>query len=277
MSAFSDLLKASFPKDWSNRDVAREADRLGVRLSRATVDKYTKDDHGTPTEDTIRAFHQVLKIPLVDLREAAGVSAGEPEPWQPPVDADRLGKRQRRIVDELIRLLLAQQQDLDRQRGEHEQALQHAMLALSSKVAVTLTGTAELYEWVANHLDDEARPTFWERAEVATRPLLDGVYEYRDNLWALAAKRDATESAAWSQLDGILQTAERLRHRLESTRERRSKPTGPAADIAFPAETIGASDEPEPGLGSRLDEAAMRRLASEVNNRDDRGKEAGRP
>lgn len=107
MTAFSELLKANFPDGWSNREVARKAEELGVKLSRATVDKYTGDVHGRPNEPTLQAFHVVLGIPIHKLRQAAKVQIGEADPWLPPPEANRLTQRQRSAINELIRAIVS--------------------------------------------------------------------------------------------------------------------------------------------------------------------------
>ena len=71
MSALSDLLNRYLAKekfrDLSNRKVA---DAAGV--SRGTIDNYRKGIHpAAPSEDILQAFHDLLGIPVVELREAA--------------------------------------------------------------------------------------------------------------------------------------------------------------------------------------------------------------
>lgn len=106
MTPFSDLIREHIPDGWSNRRVAAEAHRLKVKLSRATVDTYTRDDHGRPTPEIIQAFHDVLRIPLPRLRSAADVQVGEATPWRPPHEADQLTRRQRAAITELIRSIV---------------------------------------------------------------------------------------------------------------------------------------------------------------------------
>lgn len=195
MSEFSELLRGSFPDGWSNRDVAREADRLGISLSRATVDKYTRDGHGTPTEDTIKAFHEVLGVPLIRLREAAGVSVGEAGPWRPPLEADQLNKRQRAAMDELIRVLVFQHRELDHQRDQHLRATEEALSSLAGRVIESLRKLATLFEWTVDQVPEKIRETFEERAETATQPLIAAAVEYRDNVGKMVASRRAAETA----------------------------------------------------------------------------------
>lgn len=128
MSAFSELLKANFPEGWSNREVARRAEDLNIKLSRATVDKYTSDSHGVPKEPTVRAFHHVLGIPLQDLRLAARVRVGEAGSWKPPAEADRLTDRQRRALTDLIRAIVAPDSSHNAEFGSVE-GLQSAVTA----------------------------------------------------------------------------------------------------------------------------------------------------
>lgn len=102
MTALSELLNRAFAEkfpDASNRKIADEA---GV--SRGTIDNYRNGNHpAVPSDEVLTAFHKLLKIPLGDLREAAGLPVGEDLPYVPPSEANMLNDRQRRALDELIR------------------------------------------------------------------------------------------------------------------------------------------------------------------------------
>lgn len=87
------------------RELARAAERAGIRLSQATANRYLAGQHGRPSEDVLAAFHQLLGVPLGELRAAAGLPVGAEEPWTPPAEAHRLSPRQRRALDELIRAM----------------------------------------------------------------------------------------------------------------------------------------------------------------------------
>lgn len=100
MSELSELIQRYKPPGVSNREIAR---RSKDRLSRATVDKYLRADHGKPTEEIIVAFHDVLGIPVDELRRAAGLPRGERGPYEPPSEAAQLDQRTRNALSELIR------------------------------------------------------------------------------------------------------------------------------------------------------------------------------
>lgn len=105
MSNLSELLEQAKPEDMSLREVARQANKRGYKLTAGTLSKYFQGMHGTPDESTILALHEVLRIPLKDLRTAAELPTGADEPYTPPSEANRLDLRQRHAVDEIIRLL----------------------------------------------------------------------------------------------------------------------------------------------------------------------------
>lgn len=102
MSDLSDLLGAHRPDDTSNRQIA-----LQTGLAPATIDKCMNGRHGKVEEPTLHALSEYFDIPLEDLRKAAGVPAGEAQPWTPPPEADRLNRRQRDALDEMIRSIVA--------------------------------------------------------------------------------------------------------------------------------------------------------------------------
>jgi len=106
MSALSDLLVSHIPDGWSWRRVGREAESRGHAMSSATTSKYLGGRHGVPSESVLLAFSDVLAIPIEKLREAARVPVGEEPPYVPPAEANRLDRRQRAAVDELIRSIV---------------------------------------------------------------------------------------------------------------------------------------------------------------------------
>ena len=106
MSTLSDLLKAENTQGLSARAVSQAARGLGFTLNHDTAARYLRGEHGKPDEATLRAFSTVLGIPLGALRRAASLPADVTEPYQPPAEADRLNRRQRRAVDEVIRAML---------------------------------------------------------------------------------------------------------------------------------------------------------------------------
>lgn len=100
MSELSDLLNHANVQGWSNREIGRRAG-----ISSAAVNSYMNGTHGRPTEPNLEKFSHVFNIPIERLREASGHPAGERKPYKPPSEANRLGARERKAIDELIRLL----------------------------------------------------------------------------------------------------------------------------------------------------------------------------
>ncbi|HEX8093331.1 hypothetical protein [Jatrophihabitans sp.] len=123
MSALSELLRAENSKALSARAISQAARELGFTLNHDTAARYLRGEHGTPDESTLQAFATVLGVSLAKLRRAASLPADVTEPYRPPAEADRLSRRQRRAVDEVIRAMLqpppASQPvtDLDSRRG----------------------------------------------------------------------------------------------------------------------------------------------------------------
>jgi transcriptional regulator with XRE-family HTH domain len=106
MSTLSDLLRAENSQHLSARAISQAARKEGHTLNHDTAARYLRGEHGKPNEATLKAFSAVLGIPLARLRRAAALPADITEPYQPPTEADRLSRRQRRAVDEVIRAML---------------------------------------------------------------------------------------------------------------------------------------------------------------------------
>lgn len=105
MSALSDYLHAHLPEGWTQRDLVVA---LAADLDRTTVYRYLNGKHTpSPPEGVLRAFARVLNVPIIDLRRAAGVAAGEAQPWVPPLEADRLNHAQRSALDAFLRATAA--------------------------------------------------------------------------------------------------------------------------------------------------------------------------
>jgi transcriptional regulator with XRE-family HTH domain len=122
MSALSELLGRANTAGLSARAIARQAQEAGFSINHDTAARYLRGDHGRPDEETLRAFAHVLPVRLSELRTAAQLPAEETEPYQPPAEASRLSRRQRRAVDEIIRAMLEPPAapgvtDLDGHRG----------------------------------------------------------------------------------------------------------------------------------------------------------------
>jgi transcriptional regulator with XRE-family HTH domain len=90
----------------SARAIARAAQEAGHTLNHDTAARYLRGDHGTPDEATLRAFAEVLHIPMAELRRAANLPWESTSPYVPPPEASRLTRRQRLAVDEIIRAML---------------------------------------------------------------------------------------------------------------------------------------------------------------------------
>lgn len=105
MSALSEALNEANVDGWSSREIAR---RSGDRIHHATVANFLRGKHAAqPGDEVLRAFVEVFpRLSLQQLRELAGLPAGEEDPYEPPPEAARLNQRQRRAVDELIRSMV---------------------------------------------------------------------------------------------------------------------------------------------------------------------------
>ncbi len=108
MTTLSELLNAANKDGLSARSIAREAQALDFSLNHDTAARYLRGDHGRPDEDTLVALSSVLNVPLTQLRAAAELPSEVTEPYQPPAEASRLNRRQRRAVDEIIRAMLTE-------------------------------------------------------------------------------------------------------------------------------------------------------------------------
>jgi len=108
VSALSDYLNAHIPEGWSKPDVIRA---LSNHLDRTTVYRYLAGNHSrNPPEYVLHAFATALpNCTITELRQAAGAATGEPEPWTPPLEANRLTHAQRAALDTLIHTIVATQ------------------------------------------------------------------------------------------------------------------------------------------------------------------------
>jgi len=119
MSAISDLLVAANGQRRSARAIARAAQERGYSLNHDTAARYMRGDHGLPDETTLEALAGVLGVPMTKLRAAAGLQSEIATPYVPPAEANRLNRRQRRAVDEIIRAMV----DTGRGRGNRSASL----------------------------------------------------------------------------------------------------------------------------------------------------------
>lgn len=113
MSALSDALNAANVDGWSAREIAR---RTGGKLSHSVVADYLGGREAKrPKEYVLEALADVFPtITVQQLRELAGLPAGEMDPYEMPDEVHRLDARQRAAVTEMIRLLAEKQAG-----GEH--------------------------------------------------------------------------------------------------------------------------------------------------------------
>lgn len=90
--------------DLSSRQVA---ERSNGDISPAAVANYRRGIHSAaPTDRILRGLSLALGIPLRQLQRAAGVkeSVGQ---WAPPPEAHQLDRKQRRMVEAMIKMLVA--------------------------------------------------------------------------------------------------------------------------------------------------------------------------
>lgn len=110
MSQLSELLTKHKPKGWSNRQVAREAQKRGHVMSEPTATAYLGGRHGTPTDELMEAFADTLGIPLIKVRHAAGVRVEVGDPWEPPASARYLRDDQRLALERLIATMITREE-----------------------------------------------------------------------------------------------------------------------------------------------------------------------
>ncbi len=108
MSTLSNLLNDSNRERLSGRGIQAIAQARGARVTNTSISKYLRGEPETPSEKVLQAFSVALGIPMTRLREAAGVRAGEPEPFILPENANRLTARQRELILHTIRVLLGE-------------------------------------------------------------------------------------------------------------------------------------------------------------------------
>lgn len=109
MSELSERLKVANVDDLSAREIARRADN-GVHHS--TLSRLLNGKHGEPSPQALEALSIVLRVPLGELQELAGLPA-DTEPWVPTERARLLSDRQRRAIDELINAMTERQETSD--------------------------------------------------------------------------------------------------------------------------------------------------------------------
>lgn len=107
MSDLSDRLsRAKDELGFSTRQISSEAEKAGYKVSNATAAVYTNGKHGQPDPRTVEALSVVLRVPLTELRDLAGL----PEQFgkfEPTPEADSLTRQQRDVVNEVIKMIAA--------------------------------------------------------------------------------------------------------------------------------------------------------------------------
>lgn len=100
MSKLSDLLNSQPVSARQAADIAKER---GIPLPYGTLAGYWAGTHGRPTARSLERLAEVLTIPLAQLQMAAWDTTAPLGRYTPPPEADLLGERQRRALDELIK------------------------------------------------------------------------------------------------------------------------------------------------------------------------------
>lgn len=128
MSALSDLIAERNTKGWSQREIQRRMAAAGHRTSIATVNRCMRGNHGSQVDaDTLRAFSDVLSIPMKDLLSALqlpNIEIGPPFELDP--DAAILDAQQRDAVRAVVRSMIQQNKRVaeleSNQEYEHSRA-----------------------------------------------------------------------------------------------------------------------------------------------------------
>lgn len=114
----SALLHDSNTENWSGGRIAQEARKRGVAVAYTSIAKYLRSAPQSPSESVLEAFSVALKIPMVQLREAAGIPVGELEPFVLPERANRLTARQREVILHMVRVLLNDEETVQETRAD---------------------------------------------------------------------------------------------------------------------------------------------------------------
>lgn len=104
MSALSELLNS---QPISARRAADIAEDQNIHLPYGTIAAYWSGKHGRPSAATLTRLSLVLNMPLKDLQQAAWNASAPLGMWQPPEEAALLDQRQRDVLDELIKSIVA--------------------------------------------------------------------------------------------------------------------------------------------------------------------------
>ena len=84
------------------------ASRSGGKASKATIGRIENGVYSGYERRTLEGIAQALLLPMRQVRDAAGLTPEVPEPFVLPDRADELTPRERRLVLELVDVLLTQ-------------------------------------------------------------------------------------------------------------------------------------------------------------------------
>jgi transcriptional regulator with XRE-family HTH domain len=138
MSELSDLINDALArKGWAGYSLRELASRSNGDLSKDAIHKYRRGQHGKPDEETLQALADLTGESLANLRQAAHIPAGGLGPYEPPVEAVRLSRRQRLAIDELIRSMVGVEDPVERRRADVQFLLDNPELdeTLSTRLA----------------------------------------------------------------------------------------------------------------------------------------------
>ncbi|MET7771406.1 helix-turn-helix transcriptional regulator [Nocardia sp. NPDC005366] len=104
--------KRAVPEPWASAMAAANIDSRNeladlAGLHATTVSRLIDNPELLPTLDTLRAVAKALKLDVRDVSHWAGLDLDTDEPFIPTPDATMLSREQRKLVNELIRALVA--------------------------------------------------------------------------------------------------------------------------------------------------------------------------
>jgi len=89
------------------RTIVKRAQDAAHPLDRATVYKYLQGKGAArPPEHTIRGLAAGFELSEAEIRRLLDMPSGDAGPWQPPEEAARLSRDQRRALDTLIKAIV---------------------------------------------------------------------------------------------------------------------------------------------------------------------------
>lgn len=117
------LRKAADDRQLSGRALGELAQAHGWSLKHTTVNSIIRGSYkSTPSDDTIRAIAFLANVPERVAFEAAGRRVpGKPFAEELPPGVDDLSPKERKAVIEMLRVLVAQRQELDDAATDHQQ------------------------------------------------------------------------------------------------------------------------------------------------------------